>query len=342
MRKFFAFVLPVCLIVVFQGSCGTDKEKHPDVSGLRVPYTAYPFYKDFSRLDTAHMASGLHQLKEKYPDFLDFYLDTLASLGVQHAYSDTLKNLKIFLTHKDYRGLFDTVNKVFTSTEKYDEQLKRLFQHIKYYDSLFIIPERVYYFASGLNLFTAVTHGDKDLGIGLDMFLGRAFAPYASIGIAEFATIRFTPENIPVWAARAIYQNNHTFFPEDKTLIEMMIEKGKELYFLEKVLPDVADSLKLGFTGAQLKWCLENEGMMYHFFIQNNLLYEKNMQKIMRFVDDGPNTAGMPPESPGNTGSFVGLQIVRQYAQKTGASLPQILAETDAQKILEKARYKPL
>jgi hypothetical protein len=313
----------------------------PNVSKVNVAYASYPFYKDIAALDSKNIGAGLYRLKAKYPGFLDFYLDTLVGAGFYHEYNDTNQFMITFLTHKDYRNLLDTVNKAFPDTKKFDQSLKQVFQYIRYYDTSMAVPQHVYYFVSGLNRFTAVTHNDIDLCIGLDMFLGRDFVPYRAIGIPDFATVRFTADNIPVWAARAIYQNKYPFRQEDKTLLELMVEKGKELYFLEKVVPFTADSLRFGFTGAQMKWCAEHEAMIYNFFIQNNLLFENNLQKIVRFVDDGPTTAGMPPESPGNTGSYIGWKIVRQYAAQHKLSLQQVLEIKDAQKILQGANYKP-
>jgi hypothetical protein len=325
-------------------SCGGGTQNNaPDVDQVKIAYTSSPFYQDFSKLDTNHIAAGLTALKAKYPGFLDFYLDTLISSGTHGQYNDTSRFLKSFLTYKDYRNLFDTVNKAFPDTKKYDEQLKSVFRYIKHYDSSIVVPEHVYYFVSGLNFYTAVTHNDTDLGIGLDMFLGRNFEPYSRIQIPEYATIRFTAENIPVWAARAIYNNKYPFNPENQNLLELMIQRGKEIYFLEKVLPELKPELLLGFTTEQFKWCSENEALIYNFFYQNknNLLFEKDMQKIMRYATDGPTTVGMPAASPGNTGSYIGWRIVHQYAAKTNSSMKDVLDATDARKILQTAQYKP-
>jgi hypothetical protein len=54
----------------------------------------------------------------------------------------------------------------------------------------------------------------------------------------------------------------------------------------------------------------------WNLFKQNNLLYETNLQKIMPFVLDGPNSQGLPLEAPGNIGSWIGWQIVKSYCKK--------------------------
>lgn len=329
------------IAALFLASCGNNTPDAPNVSSVQVPYQSFPFYRDFSSLDVNDITGSLNKLKTKYPGFLDFYLDTLAGFAFHHQYNDTNQLLKGFFTHKDYVGLMDTVNKAFPETKKLDEQLKSSFQYIKYYDSTFEIPQQVYYFVSGLNGYNVVYQNEKNIGIGLDFFLGRKFAPYASVGVPDYATIRNTPENIPVWVGNMIYEDKYPFVYEEKNLLDMMIQKGKELYFLEKITPYLNDSTRLGYTTAQMNWSLENEPLIYNFLIQNKLLFENDLQKIMRFVSDGPNTAGMPPESPGNIGSFIGWKIVRKYMEQAKISMHELLELKDAQKILEGAKYKP-
>jgi hypothetical protein len=341
--KKFSGIFKISLIVLAAGfaACSNDtkKEKTEDVSDIKITYRSYPFYKDFAALDPNHVAAGLENLKKKYPDFLDFYLDTLVGFGYHHHYNDTNTMMKDFLTMKDYRQLLDTVVKAYPSTEKYDEQLKETFRYMKHYDSTFVLPENVYYFVSYLNGMTAVLQTDKNIGVGLDMFLGRDFFPYKQLNISDYATIRMTDDNIPVWVARALYEDKYPFIADDQDLLSMMIQRGKQLYFLEKVTPYLKDEIRFGFTPEQMAWCKKNEALIYNFLTK--LLFEKNTQKIMRYVSDGPTSAGMPAESPGNTGSFIGWIIVKRYAEQNNISMHDLLETKDAQKILEGARYKP-
>jgi uncharacterized protein YjaZ len=83
--------------------------------------------------------------------------------------------------------------------------------------------------------------------------------------------------------------------------------------------------------------------MIFNFFATKNLLYEKEFEKIMRYVNDGPNSTGMPAQSPGNIGTWLGFQIVKAYMeQHPKMTMQQLLATNeDAQKFLEEAKYKP-
>jgi hypothetical protein len=335
--------LAALFFILVLASCGQKENGNdaPDINAIKISYVAHPFYKDLAALDTLHIGNGLQRLKDKYPAFLDFYLDTLMGFDYRTAYDDSNRMMHDFLTMKDYRDLHDTVVKAFPDTRKYDEWLQQSFRYIKYYDSSFVLPQHVYYFVSGLRGITAALQSEQNIGVGLDMFLGQDFLPYAQLNKSKFETIRMTDDNIPVWVCRALYEDKYPFMPENRNLLELMIEKGKELYFLEKVTPYLKDEVRLGFTSEQLKWCMDNEAAIYNLLIQNQLLFETNLQKTMRYVSDGPAQGGLSGDSPGNVGSFIGWRIVKKYAKLTNAGMHELLETKDAREILNQAKYKP-
>lgn len=323
----------------------TDKGNEPDVSKIKIDYGSRRLDIDLAQLDTNAIGEGLAQLKEKYPDFLDFYLDTLKGFGINGQYVDTaygIKNgLRIFLTHHDYRGLFDTVIAHYPDTKDIDKSLIDGFKHLKYYFHNAEIP-RIVYLISGLDNYAAFTYDSSVVGIGLDMYLGDKYPFYTSVGIPKYMTTKFQPNYIPINVFQAIYRNWVPFVMEGKTLLDMMMQRGVEQYFLEKMLPTSSDTARLGFTKSQMDWCNASEAQIYNFFITEKLLYETNWQKIVRYVNDGPMAAGMPKESPGNVGSFLGLQIVKAYiAKHPQTSLAQLMQIKDGQIILQQSQYKP-
>lgn len=338
-QRIFALFL-IGLIV----GCG-NSSKAPDVSDVKIELKTQRLDKDLAALDTNQLAAGLQSIAPKYPEFLNFYLDTLMGFGIEGNYTDSShginKGLKTFLTHKDYRGLLDTVAKHYTDTKITDEELTKAFQYLRHYDSNYKVPQ-VIYFVSGLNNWGAFTYGDDIIGIGLDMFLGQSYPFYSSVGIPEYMGNKLESNYISVAVFKAVYQNQTPFVPEGKDLLDMMIQKGKELYFLDKVLPFKADALKIGYTEKQMEWCTKNEALVYNFFIHENFLYEKNWQKILRYVTDGPTSAGIP-DSPGNIGSWIGWQIVRAYMNEhPEMTLPELINDkTEARVFLQQSKYKP-
>lgn len=330
----------ICFLLIFSFASCTSGD-NAKISSIPIHVDYVEFYKEFTALDTSNLQEGLDQLKTKYSDFLDFYIDTLSGLNIHGNYVEHLDDIRQFLVFKDFRQLFDTINIVFPETQKINKSLDNLFQHIKYQNNEFYIPEKIYYFASALNGFVAPIQNEKNMGVGLDMFLGKDFWAYRSIGIPDYALTKFSAEQIPVWVAKAIYEDKYPFKFTDLNLLEIMLAQGKEIYFLTNVLPSFPLHQIFGYTKEQLTWAEQNEALIYNTFIQNELLYNKEQQKIMRFVNDGPNTPGFDMESPGNIGTFIGYKIILSYAKRTKLSLVEVLNTSNAQEILKKANYKP-
>lgn len=331
-------------LLLLLAACGNNSET-PNVSSQKITLSTRRFDRDLAAIDTAHITESLSALRQKYPDFLDFWLGNIMpfrkSANSAGSDSDIRQHLHVFLTHKDFRGLFDTVAKHYPDTKSIDEPLSKGFQYYLHYYPLRSVP-KIVYFVSGLNNWSAVTVDTGIVGIGLDMFLGEAYPFYQSVGVPQYMYRQLRPEAAPVFAFRALYQDKHPFVAESSSLLDMMVQRGKEQYFLTKILPFLSDADRLGFTDAQTKWCEENEALIYNFFVKGGMLYETNWGKILRYVNDGPQAAGMPAESPGNVGSWLGLQIVKAYAAKhSKLSLEELLAVKDAQAMLQEGGYKP-
>lgn len=326
------------------GSAGCQnavKKPRIDVSGVVVNFRPIRFDRAVFSLDTNRLKVTLDELGNQHPDFAAIYFRELTGFSRTDEESDFHKALNHFLTYKDYTDLFDSVQAKFPDTKKLDARLMKLFQTIRFY-----FPKTrygtVYYFISGLNQWSAVTV-DSLVGVGLDMHLGKQYPFYESIQLPFYQIARCEPEYIPVNVCRAIHEDLFPQDPEGKNLLDLMLMKGKELLFMEYMLPDVPEEQLIGYSKEQLEWCKKNEGMIWNYFVKNNLLYSTHWQEILRYVNDGPTSTGMPAESPGNIGSWIGWQLVRTWAEKhTTLSLQELLADKkNGQQILEAARYNP-
>jgi uncharacterized protein YjaZ len=121
-----------------------------------------------------------------------------------------------------------------------------------------------------------------------------------------------------------------------------MIEKGKQWYLLDKILPATADSIKTGYTQQQLDWCNENEGLIWSYLVKNEDLNSLNPTIIQSYIGESPFTQGFSQEfSPGNMGQWIGWQIVKKFVSKNEGMKPDEIMKTEASKILADAKYKP-
>ena len=120
-----------------------------------------------------------------------------------------------------------------------------------------------------------------------------------------------------------------------------MVEKGKRMYLLDKLMPETEDTLKTGYTKKQLEGCYENEGLIWNFFLTNNLLNNNEPGVVKNYIGESPNTPEFGEGAPGNIGMFVGWQIVKKYMDKNSSVTLQTLMQTDARKIYEESKYRP-
>lgn len=303
------------------------------------------FDRDLAALDTNDLGTGLQELKNQYPEFLDLYLDRVMGFRVLGSYANEnpaiSEGLRSFLTEKDYRGLFDTVEKHYPDTKSVEKELKKGFQYMKYYFPNYKEPN-ITYFVSGLANWGAFLYGEHSLAIGLDMFLGKDYPFYRSVGLQDYLNVYFREEYIPVAALRNVYQEMYPDTLEDKNLLELMIQRGKEYYFLSKVLPFVPEDVRLGYTPQQLEDITGREAFIYNFFVQKDLLYSTSVERIFSFVHDGPGTPEISDQCPGNIGSWIGYRIILAYMkQRPDTRMQDLFANKDAKSIFIYSKYKP-
>jgi hypothetical protein len=130
----------------------------------------------------------------------------------------------------------------------------------------------------------------------------------------------------------------------DKTLLSKMVYNGKILYFMDQILPNVADSIKIGYTTQQINWCTDFKATIWAYLLEQNLLYETDDQKIQTYINEAPFTPqlGEHNQSAPKIGVWTGWQIVREYMERhPEVTLQQLMANQDAQKILNDSKYRP-
>lgn len=328
------------IILSFLLLCGCGHRNNPDVSGIKADATIARFDRDFFAADTSHIIQSLDAVQKKYPWFFNDFIQNIVIGGT----TDTLHELPVlvntYINHS--KPLYDSVQKKFARLDEMEAELKRGFQYIKYYYPNYRLPRPVAY--SGLIGDPSVALTKDAIAIGLQMFLGKNFSAYntpeAIDKFPQYISRRFEPVYIPVNCIQNIALDIYPEKPQGQTLIEQIIEKGKQWYMTDKFLPEAPDSLKTGFTQSQLNWCASNEGLVWNYIIQNHDIYTTEPAIIQTFIGEAPKTDGMPDASPGNIGQWIGWQIVKRFADKTGLGLPQVM-QTEAKKIFEQAKYKP-
>lgn len=338
----------IFLISLLLAACSHHKKV--DVSNIPVKVTIERFDHDFDAMRTKPMAQQAAYLQKKYGIF---YRDFIGLILQNNNINDTayFKRLsEIFNTTQNnvrpYMDLKHDVDSVYPGNmDKQNEELTDAFRRIKYYFPKAKLPSKVYAYFSGFQAQTMI--GNDYFAIGLDMFLGAnsRFYPALTETVPHYLSRRFTPANIAPRVAESIIREN--IFPEndnDKSLLAKIIYNGKIMYFMDQVLPDTADTTKIGYTTKQLKWCDDNKANIWAYFLEQNLLYETDYQKIQMYLTEAPFTPGLGEknESAPKLGVWTGWQIVKQYMDNhPDITMAQLMADEDAQKILNESKYRP-
>jgi hypothetical protein len=125
-------------------------------------------------------------------------------------------------------------------------------------------------------------------------------------------------------------------------VLSNMIYQGKMAYFTKWMLPAEPDSLIMGFTAGQMKFCRNNEARMWEYLVENKMLFETDRMTVMKFTGEGPFTRDFTPESPARAAVWLGWRIVEGYMRRNPEiTLPELMAEHDYQKILTLSKYNP-
>lgn len=316
------------------------QSNRPDVSNIQVNIKIERFDNELFAGKNKNVIEVDKQLSSKYGVFYDDFIHRI--LDSKYSNTESLTNL---YRDQAYTDLSKEVDSVFPDLKVQEEGLTETFKYIKYYYPKAKIPKFIS-FASGFAYQMPV--GDNYLGIGLDMFLGKDSKFYKAIvqSVPLYLSRRFTPEYIVPRVAETYAHEELFAEPDDnRTLLSKMIFQGKILYFLDQVLPEnLSDSTKIGYTQQQLDWAQNFEGDIWAYFLENSYLYETDYQKIQVFLSEGPFTPGLGEnrDSAPKLGVWMGWQIVRKYMKEhPDVTLQQLMADNDAQKILNQSKYKP-
>lgn len=333
-------------------SCKSDKNI-PDVSAVKVNLESRRFEQDFFAMDTNNVAASIQQVLKKYPRFTPDFIENILGLDMDSLlipFNTQDNAVRLFI--KDYMPIKDSSDKIFKNFSRENDEIKQGLQFVKYYFPDYKLPQSVITFIGPINANFETsfgTQGDiltsEGLGIGLQLHLGKNFSFYRSPEGQEqypdYLSNNFDPEHIPVNSMRNIIDD---LFPDrsiGKPLIEQMVEKGKRLYLLTKFLPYTPEHLCVGYTEKQLKDSYTNEAIIWDFFLNNELLNNADQSVVKNYIGESPKTQEFGSDSPGNLGSFAGLQIVKKYMEKFPEIKLKDLMTTEAREIFNKSKYKP-
>lgn len=345
MRKIYFLFLSIIILTTACRHTST-----PDISGIRVNLELQRFEQDFFAIDTNNISAALPALQQKYPVFLADFVQNILGLSLSESAARSDSAIRLFLN--DYTIVKKAADNSFKSFDPWQHEIEKGLRYVKYYFPAYHTPEKLITFIGPLDaIFQTPTGKTGDvitrdaLAVALQLHLGADADLYqsqtAQALFPKYVSLRFSPQYIPVNCIKNIVDDIYPPNPANKTLLDMCIDKGKRIYLLDKFMPDTPDSLKTGYTAKQLKGCYENEGLIWSFLNQNELIFNSDPLRIQPYVEEGPQTQELGEGSPGQIALFIGWQIVKKFMEKFPDTTLDSLLKMSPSQILADSKYKP-
>lgn len=330
---------PIILLILISTliiSCSED-QLNVDVSHVEVDLQTSRldqdlFEGDFSQPDELHQ-----QLYQKFGNFYNVYLEEILQTGPGDRVESLLTAedfVRDVYMHQTYEAIQEVHN---PRIQGYNRELEDAFKHLKYYYPETEIPNIIYYH-SGFNF--GVYSLDNSIGVGLDWFLGKEHKITQNLPFPVYRKQKMEPQYLTVnvikdWSNKLLYQNI-----EGENLLETLVYYGKIMYLVDALMPEVPDSIKMNWNSNEINWCKENEFRIWKELASDqSTLYDTTPFEVQKWVIDGPFTSGLPQESPGMAGVWIGWQMLKDHhARNPEAALNEILA-ADAATIIRS--YNP-
>jgi len=295
--------------------------------------TAPAFSLKVERIDTALFqldSLGLQQngraLQKKYSFIKEVFLSNILLLDSNQGDREVTNELYSFV--KAYQPIYKETKKM-NLVAIAQPQLQQLFTYFHYYFPSYHLPSTLIYFIGPLEGF-ANTMGDDDMAIGLQMYMGASSPWYQSSKVQglypNYMSQRFTPDFIPIMAAQNLWmdmqaassmiKNTPSSFSSSINFMQQMVQEGKKIVTLQKLLPQSKIENILGYTTAQWQHIQESESDIWKYILKMNLLYSKDPKLLKNMMEEGPFNIYFGNEIPANVGSYLGYQIVQSWLKQ--------------------------
>jgi len=318
--------------------------KAPDVDSVADQIKLVRFDEMLMDLDTNNLAEGLKILELQESDIFNLYFRQLIPL-TRNGEHDVAK-LSDFIKNTNVRKSNAGIKAKFQSMDDELEDIGQAVGYLRHYLPSSEIPNL--YTLYGDYSYQAFIFEESDghdaIGICLDMFLGpdhnyKAIDPKSPL-FSDYITGRYQRSYIPIKALGVMVED--ILGPINGTrLLDHMIYQGKKQYILSKVFPQMPQSMLLEFSDSEYAWTTSSELGIWDFFLDQELIFDTDQQKINSYINEAPRSKGMPEQSPGRIGFYIGYKIVKAFMDKSDSTIAELVTHQDFDEIFRLSKYKP-
>lgn len=330
-------LLPICVLSLSLWGCKTERRYFPSDEQMQAQHI------EIVRFDSALLSEGFHpsisRLATQYPQFMPLFTEDI--LGIP--FSDTAylnEALPQFLSDTVY-GFAETnaaEQATFADITDIQADIDRAFTRIHYLYPDWEMPT-IYFFISGFN--ASIYFADDIIAVGADMYLGSDYKYYNRV-VHDYQKYTMRKECIAADVVSAYLFRNIPYTSQKNRLLEQMLYRGKVIYLLAQLFPNLPAHEVMGYKKEQWDWCVDHEKAIWHLIMDKRDLFKAEPLLLSSYLNDGPFTAEVSQDSPGRLGTWVGWRIVESYmAHNEQVTLQALMEEGDAQYILEQSHYQP-
>ncbi|MGN0227796.1 MAG: hypothetical protein ACI4AI_07045 [Paludibacteraceae bacterium] len=301
---------------------------------------------DIVRFDNALMnvhdstvAQDIRVLYDEYPEFMPLWVEDILGIpAADTAYLETALPQFLNDTLYGFKNTNAREQQIFADITGLEKSLSKAFSRIQWLYPNADIPS-LYFFVSGFQ--TPIYFNEELIGIGADMYLGSDYEYYNRV-VYEYQKQTMRPECIPVDVVSAYLFRTLPYTSAKSRLLDQMMYRGKVMYLTAQIFDDLPPYEVMGWTKEQWEWCVRNERAIWHLVMDNRDLFKTESLVLTGYLNDGPFTSEVSQDSPGRLGIWLGWRIAESFMEHNeNVTLQELMAEGDAQKILEESYYKP-
>lgn len=250
------------------------------------------------------------------------------------------KKLSAFTKEQHWRDLQLDIDAVFYPFSEHKQTFEKAFSYYQYHFPFDTIPQ-VFTYHSGYNY--GVYPSNNYIGVGLEWYVGAdnkmvKQLPYDMF--PNYIKLHMEPKFMVVDAVKG-WLLVKSFKDEllSANFLENMMFYGKVMYCLDACFPHHPDEIKMGYSAEEMLWVTSNRENIWAQMVKEKMLFDSDKKRMNQWFLDAPFTAGLPQESPGKVGIWLGWQMVKQYMNRNEDVTLQMLQQVKAETILK--NFKP-